>query len=313
MKARSDSSGGESLHTGAVAFIQRFTKTLGLSPHVHVVFVDGVWFEAGGGRAEFREAGAPDEEMLFEVARRVFTRLERFLKREGYRDPTEGDAPEALDRRWMRAAREPPVLPARPRLVSTSNSELPRRAGAEVADRFRAAGGASSPGAVSPSSRLAHPASGSESGAILRGVRADARAASGGVAEAGRAGGRARRRGGRRWQRGPVPGRVGEVALEGVRCGCGAVPGLRRSTSPGRRGDATGGGAGGARRGALGLGRAGSTQRGVMPGLIRGRASGSSVSFAGRGASSGAPRVGSEGLEAPTPGGSRSSGAGSLR
>ena len=52
------------------------------------------------------------------------------------------------------------------------------------------------------------------------------------VAEAGRAGGRARRRGGRLWQRGPVPGRVGEVALEGVRCGCGGVPGLRRSPSP---------------------------------------------------------------------------------
>ena len=44
-----------------------------------------------------------------------------------------------------------------------------RRAGAEVADGFGAAGGAPSPGAVSPSSRLAHPASGSESGAILRG------------------------------------------------------------------------------------------------------------------------------------------------
>ena len=36
--------------------------------------------------------------MVFEVGRRVFTRLERFLKREGYLDPTEGDAPEALDR-----------------------------------------------------------------------------------------------------------------------------------------------------------------------------------------------------------------------
>jgi hypothetical protein len=41
-----------------------------LFPHVHVVFIDGVWFEAGGGRAEFREAGAPDEEMVFEAARR---------------------------------------------------------------------------------------------------------------------------------------------------------------------------------------------------------------------------------------------------
>ena len=70
MKARSDSSGGESLHTGAVALIQRFTKTLGLFPHVHVVFVDGVLRPVVGGRAEFREAGAPDEEMVFEVARR---------------------------------------------------------------------------------------------------------------------------------------------------------------------------------------------------------------------------------------------------
>jgi hypothetical protein len=39
--------------------------------------------------------------------------------------PTPGDAPEALDRWWMRATQEPLVLPARPRLVSTSDSELP--------------------------------------------------------------------------------------------------------------------------------------------------------------------------------------------
>ena len=123
MKARAGGGGG--LHTGAVAFIQRFTKTLGLFPHVHVVFVDGVWVEAGGGRAEFREAAPPDDEMVFEVGRRVFTRLERFLKREGYLDPTEGDASEALDRWWMRATQEPPVLPARPRLVPAPGSELP--------------------------------------------------------------------------------------------------------------------------------------------------------------------------------------------
>ena len=65
MKARAGGGGG--LHTGAVAFIQRFTNTLGLFPHVHVVFVDGVWFEAGDGRAEFREAAPPNDEMVFHV------------------------------------------------------------------------------------------------------------------------------------------------------------------------------------------------------------------------------------------------------
>jgi hypothetical protein len=125
MKARSDSSGGGGLHTGAVAFIQRFTKTLGLFPHVHVVFVDDCWFEAGRGRGEFREAAPPDDEMVFEVGSHVFTQLERFLKREGYLDPTDGDAPEALDRWWMRATQEPPVLPSRPRLVPAPGSELP--------------------------------------------------------------------------------------------------------------------------------------------------------------------------------------------
>jgi hypothetical protein len=63
--------------------------------------------------------------MVFEVGRRVFTRLERCSKREGYLDPTEGDAPEALDRWWTRATQEPPVLPTRPRLVPTSGWELP--------------------------------------------------------------------------------------------------------------------------------------------------------------------------------------------
>jgi len=85
----------------------------------------GVYVEVGDGRLEFLEASVPDEEMVFEVGRRVFTRLKRFLKREGYLDPTEGDAPEALDRWWMRATREPPVLPTRPRLVPASGSELP--------------------------------------------------------------------------------------------------------------------------------------------------------------------------------------------
>ena len=125
MKSRAASGGGGRLHTGAVAFIQHFEKTLGLFPHVHVVFVDGVYVEVGDGRPEFREASAPDEEMVFEVGRRVFARLERFLEREGYLDPTEGDAPEELDRWWMRATQEPPVLPTRPRLVPTSESELP--------------------------------------------------------------------------------------------------------------------------------------------------------------------------------------------
>jgi len=50
-----------------------------------------------------RKAGAPDDELTFEVGRCVFTRLERSLKREGYLDPTDGDAPEALDRWWTRA------------------------------------------------------------------------------------------------------------------------------------------------------------------------------------------------------------------
>jgi hypothetical protein len=55
---------------------------------------------------------------------------------------------------------------------------------------------------------------------------------------------------------------------EGVRCGCGAVPGLRRSTSSGGRGDATGRGPGCARRGAFGPRRAGSAQRGMTVAVI---------------------------------------------
>jgi len=123
-----------------------------------------------------------------------------------------------------------------------------------------------------PTLRLDFPASEAESGAILRRLCADARAASGGGAQAGRGRGRARRRGGRRWHRGPVPGRLGAALGEGVRCGRGAVPRLRRPPASGGCGDASRGGAGGARRGALGPGPAGSTQRVVTPGLIRGRA-----------------------------------------
>jgi len=99
----------QKLHTGAIVFIQRFTKTMTLFPHLHVLFLDGIYFESPNGHLEFRSFDGPTEDLLARVLKHVFQRMERFLKRNGYLgDGTEKPTP--LERWWFRATQEPSLL-----------------------------------------------------------------------------------------------------------------------------------------------------------------------------------------------------------
>ena len=91
---------------GAVTFIQRFTKTLAVYPHLHVLVPDGV-FVKNGEQVIFREV-VPNRAQLQSVVDRVFQRMKRLLERGGYcREESELST---LDRWYVRALEEPTLL-----------------------------------------------------------------------------------------------------------------------------------------------------------------------------------------------------------
>ena len=95
--------------------LQRFTKSMSLFPHAHVIFVDGVYLEQADGEVEFVEIPPPSERDLLEVARTVFQKMERYLKRRGYMEEQGGELSE-LEQWWLRATKEPSLLrPGPPR------------------------------------------------------------------------------------------------------------------------------------------------------------------------------------------------------
>ena len=99
----------ERIHTGSIAFIQRFTKTLSIFPHAHVIFVDGVFVEKEDGELVFREVEPPTEKDLLQVGKIVFQKMETYLMRHGYLDeePTELDA---LEKWWLSATKESSLI-----------------------------------------------------------------------------------------------------------------------------------------------------------------------------------------------------------
>ena len=73
---------------GAITFVQRFGGSLNLNVHFHVVVVDGA-FERTPNGATFRESAAPTQEAIERVARRVYDRALRWLRRNGHLDDRE--------------------------------------------------------------------------------------------------------------------------------------------------------------------------------------------------------------------------------
>ena len=67
------------LKTGAVTVIQRFNSALDVSPHFHVLFLDGVYTLPVGRKPTFHPTPAPRDEDVARVAAAVFRRVERKL------------------------------------------------------------------------------------------------------------------------------------------------------------------------------------------------------------------------------------------
>ncbi|HEX7481364.1 MAG TPA: transposase [Polyangiales bacterium] len=83
--------------TGSVTFIQRFNGELALSPHYHVIAIDGVFVEDAEHGLRFIEASEPSKLDVAEVLSAVHARIHGVLRRLGLEEPDEDSDPLASD------------------------------------------------------------------------------------------------------------------------------------------------------------------------------------------------------------------------
>ena len=99
---------------GAVVILQRFTNTLAVFPHLHILFLDGV-YEARDDDAPpvFHACPPPDAMTMLNVGRDFFSKMERYLAKNGFLDGDhEREMPE--DGWFVRATHEPSMLEKAP-------------------------------------------------------------------------------------------------------------------------------------------------------------------------------------------------------
>ncbi len=101
--------GGEA-HAGSIVFIQKFTKTVTLFPHLHVLFLDGVYVQSPQQDLMFVPAPPPSTAALFKVGEAVFRSMERFLKRKGFLNDQDQQTLTPLEKWWLKAISEPSNL-----------------------------------------------------------------------------------------------------------------------------------------------------------------------------------------------------------
>ncbi|MBM4386029.1 MAG: transposase [Deltaproteobacteria bacterium] len=100
---------GAKLSCGAVVVLQRFTKTLTVYPHLHVLVLDGGYLEREDETLDFVEDTGPGPSALRALEARVEERFTRWLRRRGFLEEQPPE-PEAEDGWWSEAAREPSGL-----------------------------------------------------------------------------------------------------------------------------------------------------------------------------------------------------------
>jgi putative transposase len=80
-------------HSGSVTVIQRFSQTLRLCVHYHLVAIDGVYQESADGAA-FHRLEAPSQKDIERLTRRIHDRIERELQKRGLSsDATDYETP----------------------------------------------------------------------------------------------------------------------------------------------------------------------------------------------------------------------------
>jgi len=129
-----------SARTGAVTLIQRFGNPLNLNIHFHMLFVDGVYVEAGE-RLRFRRVKAPERAELEALVRSLSERVGRHLERRGLleRDAENGylaPEPERSRREARGASKEARQGPGRAGDLAAAGRKrgqpTPKRAGVPV-------------------------------------------------------------------------------------------------------------------------------------------------------------------------------------
>jgi len=115
--------GLEQAQCGGIAFIQRFTKTLIVQPHIHLVGLDGVYVKRAEEEPTFHPLGPPSPAQVLEVATEVYSRMKAYLEQEGYLDPEKVQPTTPLDRWFLGAAREPTGLSPSASRTATSYEE----------------------------------------------------------------------------------------------------------------------------------------------------------------------------------------------
>jgi hypothetical protein len=97
---------------GAVAVIQRASSDLRCNPHVHAIFLDGLYAQDVDGKGQmFHPASGPSQQDIDQVVKRTSKRILRFLQRRGVitlvTAPGEGTREARGVGRWRCRSRSP--------------------------------------------------------------------------------------------------------------------------------------------------------------------------------------------------------------
>ncbi len=76
--------GSEDVGTGAISFVQFFGSGLNVTPHFHIICLDGGYTRAGGGRFAFTPVRGFTTEWMFNVLYQIVDAVEGVLRRFGY-------------------------------------------------------------------------------------------------------------------------------------------------------------------------------------------------------------------------------------
>lgn len=88
------------LEYAVVTVIQRFGGSINLNPHLHMLWVDGL-YDVSGEKPEFHELPPPTDEEIRTLVETLSQRILRSLKRKGYRVDDESDISEQEDETFL--------------------------------------------------------------------------------------------------------------------------------------------------------------------------------------------------------------------
>ncbi len=127
---RAAAGGAHGAKTGAVTVVQRTSSDLRLNPHLHVVFLDGAYHEAGDALA-WEQLGHLKTREVGEVLERALRRMARYLRRHGALETAEGanahaDDDAALEKKLAASAVSGQAPPAGPQWLRGLSPLSPR-------------------------------------------------------------------------------------------------------------------------------------------------------------------------------------------